>query len=106
MTTRSSDMIHLQVVVDDLAGDESEISAPEKAFQWFQNRQPKYRSLRVGPQFDRTRASPTFVNYHVAQTARGQLPDCRRAIDMVDNFQVQIDREVEMRLHLGRIGDA
>src|ERR1700676_2881809 len=106
MTTRRPDMIHPQVVVDDLAGDESEISAPEKAFQWFQNRQAKYGSLRVGPQFDRTRTSPTFMNDHVAQTARGQLPDCRRAIDMVNNFQVQIGSEVEMRLHLRRIGDA
>src|ERR1700687_2603866 len=106
MTTRSSDMIRPQVVVDDLAGDESEISAPEKAFQRFRNRQPKYGSLRVRPQFDRTRTSPTFMNDHVGQMARGQLPDCRRAVDMVDDFQVQICGEVEMRLHLRRIGDA
>src|ERR1700726_1028807 len=85
-TTRSSDMVCLQVVVDDLAGDESEISAPEKAFQRFRNRQPKYGSLRVRPQFDRARTSPTFMNAHVGQMARGQLPDCRRAVDMVDDF--------------------
>src|ERR1700730_17447980 len=106
MTTRSSDMVRPQVVVNDLARDESEISAPEKAFQRLQNRQPKYGSLRVGPQFDRTRASPTFVNGHVGQTARGQLPDCRLAVDVVDHFQIQIGGEVEMRLHLRRVGEA
>src|ERR1700676_394771 len=105
MTTRSSDMVRPQVVVDDLAGDESKISAPKKAFQRFRNRQPKYGSLRVGPQFDRTRTSPTFMNGHVGQTARGQLPDCRLAVDVVDHFQIQIGGEVEMRLQLHRVGD-
>jgi hypothetical protein len=58
-------MVRPQVVVDDFAGDESEISAPEKAFQRFQNRQPEHGSLRIGPQFDRTWATPTLMNDHV-----------------------------------------
>ena len=39
-------MISLQIVVDDLARDESEISAPEKTFEWFHNDEEMFKKWR------------------------------------------------------------
>src|SRR5690349_9001068 len=50
-----------QVIVDDLAGDESEIGAPVEGFERLDHRQAKHRRLGVGAQFDRRGPTPAFV---------------------------------------------
>jgi hypothetical protein len=41
---------------------------------------------------------------HIRQLARGDLADRRAAVDMVDRLEIEIDAEIEMSPHLGRLG--
>ena len=76
--------------------DEREVGAPVKTVEHIDDRQAMNGGLSVRAQFDGARSTPAFVHADVRQSTRGQLPDRRAAIDVIDRLQVDVEGEIKV----------
>src|ERR1700677_411600 len=84
-----------QVVMQDTPADQAEVGAPVKTLQEDADREPVERRCRRGPDLHGARSLVALVQVDVGEVARGQLPDGRAAVDVVDNLEVDVGDQVD-----------
>src|SRR5271154_472215 len=81
--------------MQDAPADQAEVGAPVEALQEGANWEPVERRGRRGPDLHGARSLVALVQVDVGEVARGQLPDGRAAVDVVDNLEVDVGDQVD-----------